>query len=94
MAWNGAAQRIDLTADTAYTPVGGELADLPTGSRAAALTEAMVYLGDTALDLTAYEIGGNNYFKLRDLGAALDFDVQWNGDLQTVAIDTDAPYTE
>ena len=54
----------------------------------------MVYLGDTALDLTAYEIGGNNYFKLRDLGAALDFDVQWNGDLQTVAIDTDAPYTE
>lgn len=94
VAWNGAAQRIDLTADTAYTPVGGELADLPTGSRAAALTEATVYLGDTALNLTAYEIGGNNYFKLRDLGAALDFDVQWNGDLQTVAINTDAPYTE
>ncbi|HIX90302.1 MAG TPA: copper amine oxidase N-terminal domain-containing protein [Candidatus Agathobaculum pullicola] len=94
VAWNGAAQRIDLTAGTAYTPVGGELAALPTGSKAAALTKASVYLGDTALELTAYEIGGNNYFKLRDLGAALDFAVQWDGAAQTVAIDTDAPYTE
>lgn len=94
VAWNGAAQRIDLTAHTAYTPVGGELAALPTGSKAAALTKASVYLGDTALELTAYEIGGNNYFKLRDLGAALDFAVQWDGAAQTVAIDTDAPYTE
>ncbi|MGO5029393.1 hypothetical protein [Candidatus Agathobaculum pullicola] len=94
VAWNGAAQRIDLTAHTAYTPVGGELAALPTGSKAAALTKASVYLGDTALELTAYEIGGNNYFKLRDLGAALDFAVQWDGAAQTVAIDTDAPYAE
>lgn len=94
VAWNGAAQRIDLTADTAYTPVGGELAALPTGSKAAALTKASVYLGDTALELIAYEIGGNNYFKLRDLGAALDFAVQWDGAAQTVAIDTDAPYAE
>lgn len=25
------------------------------------------------LELTAYNIGGSNFFKLRDLGAALDF---------------------
>lgn len=94
VAWNGAEQRIDLTDGASYTPVGGELAALPAGSRPAALTEASVYLGGKALDLTAYEIGGNNYFKLRDLGAALDFGVQWDSASQTVVIDTDAPYTE
>lgn len=92
--WNGTAQRIDLTNGAAYTPVGGELAALPAESRAAELTAASVYLDGTALELTAYEIDGNNYFKLRDLGAALDFGVQWDDTTQTVAIDTDAPYTE
>lgn len=94
VAWNGAEQRIDLTDGASYTSVGGELAALPAGSRPAALTEASVYLGGKALDLTAYEIGGNNYFKLRDLGAALDFGVQWDSASQTVVIDTDAPYSE
>lgn len=94
VAWNGAAQRIDLTNGAAYTPVGGELAAIPAGSKAASLTAASVYLDGKALDLTAYEIGGNNYFKLRDLGAALDFGVAWDSTTQTVAIDTDASYTE
>ena len=92
VTWNGAAQRIDLTDGAGYTSVGGELAALPAGGKAAELTGASVYLDGRQLDLTAYNIADNNYFKLRDLGAALDFGVTWDNGTRTVAIDTDAPY--
>ena len=84
--WNAAQQRIDLTSRTAYTPVGGEQAALPSGNKAATLTNASVYLDGKPLSLTAYSIGGNNYFKLRDLGDALGFTVGWDSNSMTVTI--------
>ena len=84
--WNAAQQRIDLTSKTAYTPVGGEQAALPAGNKAASLTNAFVYLDGKPLNLTAYSIGGNNYFKLRDLGDALGFGVDWNADTMTMIL--------
>ena len=51
-----------------------------------------VYVNDTRVYPTGYNIANNNYFKLRDLGAALDFGVTWDNGTRTVAIDTDAPY--
>ena len=84
--WNAAEQRIDLTSRTAYTPVGGEQAALPSGNKAATLTNASVYLDGKPLSLTAYSIGGNNYFKLRDLVFALGFSVDWDNATSTVTI--------
>ena len=84
--WNAAQQRIDLTSRTAYTPVGGEQAALPAGNKAATLTNASVYLDGKPLSLTAYSIGGNNYFKLRDLGDALGFSVDWNANTMTMIL--------
>ena len=86
VTWNAAQQRIDLTSKTAYTAVGGEQAALSSGNKAATLTNASVYLDGKPLDLTAYSIGGNNYFKLRDLGDALGFAVGWDSDSMTVTI--------
>lgn len=86
VTWNAAQQRIDLTSRTAYTPVGGEQAALPAGNKAATLTNASVYLDGKPLSLTAYSIGGNNYFKLRDLGDALGFGVDWNADTMTMIL--------
>lgn len=40
----------------------------------------------------AYTINGNNYFKLRDIAALVDFGVTWNNAARTVEIDTAAPY--
>jgi hypothetical protein len=84
--WNAAGQRIDLTSRTAYTPVGGEQTALPAGNKAASLTNASVYLDGKPLSLTAYSISGNNYFKLRDLGDALGFSVDWDNATSTVTI--------
>lgn len=86
VTWNAAGQRIDLTSRTAYTAVGGEQAALPAGNKAATLTNASVYLDGKPLSLTAYSIGGNNYFKLRDLGDALGFSVDWDNATSTVTI--------
>lgn len=86
VTWNAAQQRIDLTSKTAYTPVGGEQAALPAGNKAASLTSAAVYLDGNPLSLTAYSIGGNNYFKLRDLVFALGFSVDWNADTMTMIL--------
>lgn len=86
VTWNAAQQRIDLTSKTAYTLVGGEQAALPAGNKAASLTSAAVYLDGNPLSLTAYSIGGNNYFKLRDLVFALGFSVDWDNATSTVTI--------
>ena len=83
---DAAQQRIDLTSKTAYTPVGGEQAALPAVNKAASLTSAAVYLDGNPLSLTAYSIGGNNYFKLRDLVFALGFSVDWDNATSTVTI--------
>jgi len=42
--------------------------------------------------LRAYKIGGNNYAKLRDIGAAVGFSVEWDVKENRVLIDTTKPY--
>ena len=82
-----------LTSGQAYTSVGGELAvsdDLST--RQVTASSAKIYLDGVEISPSAYLIGGNNYFRLRDIGAAIDFGVSWDGASNTVRIDTSSPY--
>jgi len=92
--WDSANSSIALSSGAAYKAVGGEM----TVSGSASDTEAVfssfkVYLNGRLISLTAYNIGGFNYFKLRDLGSALDFGVGWSAATSTVSIDTSADYT-
>ena len=48
------------------------------------------YLDGDRIELEAYTINGNNYVKLVDVGAALDFNVYWDG---AVRIESAEPYT-
>ena len=50
------------------------------------------YLDDQGISLTAYEIGGNNYVKLRDIGEAVDFGVTYDAATNTVTISPGKPY--
>ena len=45
-----------------------------------------VYVDNTRVYPTGYNIGGNNYFKLRDLGDALEFDVDYSATTNTAII--------
>lgn len=66
----------------------------PARQQTAKLSTAKVYLTGAAADLTAYNISDNNYFKLRDLGRQLNFGVDWDGNTQSISIDTSNGYTE
>ena len=92
ITWNGAAQRIDLTSGGAYATVGGELGALAEGTQTAVPNAASVWLDGRAVTLTAYTINGNNFFKLRDLGSALDFFVGWDAATGVVIVDTGKGY--
>ena len=43
--------------------------------------------------LMAYNINGNNYVMLRDVGRAVGFNVYWDADTKYVQIESDKPYT-
>ena len=43
--------------------------------------------------LTAYNINGNNYVMLRDVGKAVGFNVYWDSDAKCVQVESEKPYT-
>ena len=83
---------ITLTPGQSYTAAGGELSALPSGARNAVTTPSAVYVDGKQVSFTAYNIDGNNYFKLRDLGQALGFYVGWDDGTRTVIVDTGRSY--
>jgi beta-lactamase superfamily II metal-dependent hydrolase len=94
VGWDGTNNAISLSTAKAYTPAGGELTSSgKTGTQAATLSTSKVYIDGVQANLTAYLIGSNNYFKLRDVGAAINFGVGWDGNANTISINTAVGYT-
>lgn len=94
VTWNAGAQRIDLASGSSYVSEGGELAPLAAGTQTALPSSAAVYLDGAPVSLTAYNVNGNNFFKLRDLGSALGFYVGWDESAKLVVVDTSKGYSE
>jgi hypothetical protein len=88
VTWDSANNAILLTSGLKYTPVSGEMESKGTGDKAAVPTSSSILLNGSAVALTAYNIGNNNYFKLRDVAAANGFGVDWDGASQTITIET------
>ena len=89
---------IDLFSNITYTIVGGEMKLGDGKVKDAVLTNSPI-LKDGVLvsspddqKLTGYNINGNNYFKLRDLGQLFDFNVSWDGELNSIIINTAESY--
>lgn len=93
VTWDGTKNAINLVSGAPYTAVGGEMAAKGDGNKQATPTTSVIYLDGVQVTLTAYNIGGNNYFKLRDLGQAFDFEVDWDAAAATIVIDTTKTYT-
>jgi len=93
VSWDGVNNAISLQSGQAYITVGGEMAKKGTAAATPIPTTSKIILDGKIVSLTAYNIAGNNYFKLRDVGSAFDFNVSWNGSLQTIEIDSTSSYT-
>ena len=90
VGWDNASQTISITTGSAYTAVGGELevrGDLSKQTKVS--NQALLIDGAKVSSLSVYNIGGNNFFKLRDLGDILGFKVDWSAE-RGIFVDTGA----
>ena len=94
VTWDAAQGAIVLTIGQPYTIVGGELtASAATSVLTAAPSSALLVADGLQRACKAYTIGGNNYFKLRDIAAIVDFSVTWDNVAQMIVINTAKSYT-
>ena len=59
----------------------------------ATLSTNRILVDGEEVHLTAYNINGNNYVKLRDIGEQVGFNVYWDGDAKCVQVESGKPYT-
>ena len=85
---------INLVSDKYYDAVGGELQEGDGTNKNYALSTSALLKDGANVELKAYLINENNYFKLRDLGKLIDFNVSWDGANNCIIIDTSASYRE
>jgi hypothetical protein len=96
-AANAASAASATSATTSASATNNAALSAPSGSaaaiRRAVPSQQRMYIGGKPASLAAYSIDDANYVKLRDVGAALDFDVTWNGAAGLILIDTGKSYT-
>ena len=59
----------------------------------ATLSTNRILVDGQEVRLTAYNINGNNYVMLRDVGRAVGFNVYWDSDAKCVQVESKKPYT-
>ncbi len=59
----------------------------------ATLSTNRILVDGQEVRLTAYNINGNNYVKLRDIGEQVGFNVCWDSDAKCVQVESGKPYT-
>jgi hypothetical protein len=92
VGWDGEKSVISLQKGPAYTAVGGELSGTAVADPQPVRTGAALTIDGKPFGIAAYNIADNNFFKLRDLAAVLDFGVGWDESANTIAIDTGESY--
>ena len=59
----------------------------------ATLSTNRILVDGEEVRLTAYNINGNNYVKLRNIGEQVGFNVYWDSDAKCVQVESGKPYT-
>lgn len=92
--YDSVTRAITLTGGQPYAPVGGEGELLPEQNLQVRPSSMELSVNGLTYTVTAYNIGGNNYFKLRDLGWMLDFGVAYDAQQRIILLDPSAGYSE
>ena len=79
-----------ITAMVTGMVIGAALVSEAAAGIVAEPTWQKIYVDGRQVSMTAYNIAGNNYVRLRDIGQQVGFNVYWADGVQ---IDSDAPYT-
>lgn len=76
--WNQDKKLISIKTGADYIPAGNELSGGDNKDKKAMRSNASLEVDKLEVEVNAYHIAGNNYFKLRDLGEYLNFGVSWD----------------
>ena len=85
---------INLVTNKDYEAVGGELKEGDGLDKTYGVSSSALLKDGVNVTLNAYNINGNNYFKLRDLGKLIGFNVGWDGANNCIIIDSGMSYIE
>lgn len=89
VAWDENLSAITISKGVKYTIVGGELSADNGAALNVEQNSAPVYVDGEEKEVLSYNINGNTYFKIRDIGDMVGFAVDWDGDAQAVIIRTE-----
>ena len=92
VGYDGIAKTVTLTSGQPYEAVGGEGTLQSERTLSVTPTQAKLYVNGVLQNITAYNIDGNNYFKLRDLAQMMDFGVGYDETSKLVLIDPNVRY--
>jgi hypothetical protein len=93
VGYDPASNSITISTGKAYVPVGGELSRSSSPAPApASVSSAKVLFNGSQINLVAYTIAGSNYFKLRDIGSYVNFNVSFDSAANAIRVDTSRNY--
>ena len=93
VGYDGQLKSVTATTGQGYDKQSGDLTGAPSGEdKTAEISDDTIYVNGRKVEAQVYKIDGSNYFKLRDLGKALDFYVGWEAG-RGMYIETDKPYS-
>ncbi len=84
--YDASSKMISVATGSGYAPQGGELASGADRSASCVRSTQVLVIDGRRVELTAYNLGGNNFFQLRELGAALGFDVDYDEATSTILV--------
>ncbi len=82
-----------LTTGKSYTIVGGEMEQGENTVNETTSTTSKIVKDGIENNMPAYNINGNNYFKLRDLGEKFNFGVDYDEKTDSIVVNTKNGYT-
>ncbi|MDR2771688.1 MAG: hypothetical protein LBB57_06590 [Clostridiales Family XIII bacterium] len=94
VGWDAASKTVSIRTGEPYAPDGTELAGAPKSNGMAVLPETVLTIDGKAVFMDVYNIGGGNYFKLRDMAEAFGFSVEYDAAANAVLIRTETAAPE
>lgn len=88
VGYDGSTNSVTATSGKGYTKLDGDMAGPASGNQTATLSNDKIIVNGQAAQVEVYKIDGGNYFKLRDLGTALGFEVGWDDANKVASITT------
>ena len=78
VGYDTATRTISLTTGQAYTPIDGDMVIGEDKSSTTVVSNQKITVNGQTVNLTAYNIGGSNYFQLRELAPWLGYEVGYD----------------